>query len=345
MKSIFKAVIVLALATGLVAMTPAFCWAEKATAPGVAVTVNGHDIMEEDVEKILDFSLKKTPSNKLQAGAQRERLRVRILESLIMNHLLASQAAKQNITASDKELTKALEEQFEKQIASHGSTREEYEKTMLKQRDLTWDELIARFVADPTVKAKYLHEKLIKHNFPEKIKVTDAQIRTFYDDNLKVSYEKPAQVRASHILIASKDAKTDEEKAALKKKAGDILVKAKKPGADFRALAAEFSACPTSNKGGDLGFFTKEKMVPSFSKAAFAMEKGQISDIVETNFGYHIIKVTDKKAPETVSFEQAGFSIRKILEGTKVREQLMIYIEELKDKAKIVYPKAAAAKK
>nr|WP_282705996.1 peptidylprolyl isomerase [Desulfatibacillum aliphaticivorans] len=179
---------------------------------------------------------------------------------------------------------------------------------------------------------------MVKTIAPEKVKVTDAEIRKFYDDNLESRFTKPEEVRASHILFGTKDAKTAEEKEAIKKQAQEVLLKAKKPGADFAALAREYSSCPSKEKGGDLNFFTKERMVPEFSKAAFSMEVGEISSLVETQFGYHIIKVTDKTPAEVRPFESAALAIRKGLETQRVQQELMTLANGLKEKATITYP-------
>ena len=97
------------------------------------------------------------------------------------------------------------------------------------------------------------------------------------------------------------------------------MAEAKKPGADFVALAVQHSSCPSRTKGGDLGFFPREgAMVEPFAAAAFALKTGEISDIVETRFGYHIIKVTDKKAAVVVPLERASETIREQLNAEKI---------------------------
>ncbi|MEZ5289371.1 MAG: peptidyl-prolyl cis-trans isomerase, partial [Vicinamibacterales bacterium] len=127
------------------------------------------------------------------------------------------------------------------------------------------------------------------------ITVPDAEIEAFYKDNL-TQYTTPAQVRASHILFKTEG----KDDATVRKQAEEVLAKAKAPGADFAALAREYSE-DDSNKaqGGDLDYFGKGRMVPEFETAAFAMKSGEISDLVKTQFGYHIIKVVDSQ-PEVV---------------------------------------------
>ena len=119
-----------------------------------------------------------------------------------------------------------------------------------------------------------------------------------------------------------------------------MLIEVKKPGADFAALAREHSSCPSGKRsGGDLGYFAKARMVPAFSEAAFAMKAGDISDVVETDFGYHIIKVTGRVAAgEAMPFDAVKDQIRTQLEQQKLRTVVDRYRGELKSKAKIVYP-------
>jgi len=123
-----------------------------------------------------------------------------------------------------------------------------------------------------------------------KVVVPPADVERAYNDNIE-QYTTPEQIRASHILLKTEG----KDDAAVKKQAEDILKQAK-AGADFGELAKKYSEDEGSAKnGGDLDYFTRGKMVPEFDAAAFAMQPGQISDVVKSQFGYHIIKVTDKK--------------------------------------------------
>ncbi len=110
-----------------------------------------------------------------------------------------------------------------------------------------------------------------------------------------------------------------------------------KDGADFAELAKTYSTCSSKERGGDLDFFDKSQMVPEFSQAAFARKPGEISDVVETKFGYHIIKVTDRKEAGVRSFEEEKPNIVKNLEARKKQTFTRSYVESLKSKAKIVW--------
>src|SRR5215467_1043174 len=124
-----------------------------------------------------------------------------------------------------------------------------------------------------------------------KVKVPEGDVRRAYDDNID-QYSTPEQIRASHILLKTEG----KDDAAVKAKAEDILKQAKS-GADFGELAKKYSEDDSNAKnGGDLDYFTRGKMVPEFDTVAFSLQPGQISDVVKSPFGYHVIKVTDKKA-------------------------------------------------
>lgn len=127
-----------------------------------------------------------------------------------------------------------------------------------------------------------------------KINVTDDDINLYYKAHQE-EFRTPEMVRARHILIKVDKSASNDDKAKARSKAEDIL-KRIKAGEDFAKLASEFSEDPGSkNKGGDLGFFPKGRMVPDFEKVAFSLKPGEVSDIVETPFGFHIIKVEEKK--------------------------------------------------
>ena len=131
-----------------------------------------------------------------------------------------------------------------------------------------------------------------------------------------------------------------DEKAdpAAKKKARaeiDAVLKQAKSGADFGKLAQQHSQDGSAAQGGDLGYFNKGQMVPAFDKVAFELKPGQISDVVTTQFGYHIIKVADHKPGRTVPFEESSAQIKQFLTQEKKQKHQDTYIEGLKKKSKI----------
>jgi peptidyl-prolyl cis-trans isomerase D len=157
-----------------------------------------------------------------------------------------------------------------------------------------------------------------------KATVTGQQIERYYNDNIQ-QYSTPEQVRASHILIKT-TGKAEEDEAA-KKKAEDLLAQIKK-GADFAELARKNSQDEGSAvKGGDLDFFPRGQMVPEFDKVAFELQPGQVSDLVKSQFGYHIIKVTDKRPATTKTLAE----VRGQIEDQLKSEQAQAAAQKLAD--------------
>ena len=142
----------------------------------------------------------------------------------------------------------------------------------------------------------------------QNVPVTDDELKAIYQQNIQ-QYEVPDRVHAEHILLTTVG-KTDAEVAEIKKQAEDILAQARK-GANFEELAKKYSQDPGSkDKGGDLGWLVHGQTVPEFDKAVFSTPKGQISDLVRTQYGFHIIKVLDKETAHTKPFDEVKESLR-----------------------------------
>jgi len=160
------------------------------------------------------------------------------------------------------------------------------------------------------------------------IDVTDADIQSFYDENPSL-FER---VHASHILFRVTPNASDTEKAEARKKAQDVLDQLNK-GKDFAELARQYSEDPGSApNGGDLGFFGRGQMVPAFENAAFAMKPGEVSGIVESDFGYHIIKTLEKKS---LTLDEIKPKMGDFLSDRKVAMAMEQRLKTLRDQAKI----------
>lgn len=172
---------------------------------------------------------------------------------------------------------------------------------------------------------------LLKNEIEEKAKVTDKDIKDYYEAHNK-EFISNSQVRASHILV-----KTEDE-------AKKILEQVKK-GGDFAAIAREKSIDSGSAKnGGDLDFFSRGQMVPEFEKVAFNLKKGEIGGPIRTQFGYHIIKVTDRKEGKPVEFEKIKDLLTQKMTAEKQKSIFDSYINGLKNSYKIEINKEAVSK-
>jgi peptidyl-prolyl cis-trans isomerase C len=174
---------------------------------------------------------------------------------------------------------------------------------------------------------------LIDKEVIQKVSVSDKQVRTYYDENQQL-FRKPEQVKASHILIQV-PATADEAKKAEALAAIQALKTRIDNGENFAALAMEYSDGPSKVKGGDLGFFGRKQMVPPFSDAAFALQPGQVSDVVETRFGYHLIRVTERQAEQEMAFNDVKEAISKRLRQEQEGKKIDTYLEKLKEHADI----------
>lgn len=310
----------------------------ESDADKVAVTVNGVDIIESEIEKRirpqLDMIAKQAkqlpPTFAEQYKKQlRQQALEQALEQLIREKLLDESVKEANIVVSEGEVISALE----KMVSAQKPLSLEDLKKQIESSGQSFDEIKQR------VRKGLAYQKVFEAQCAGKINVTEDDARKYYDENPK-RFETPEQIRASHILIKPRlDLNTDpnEAKAKAKAKTQDLL-KQIKDGADFAELAKANSDCPSAANGGDLGFFPRGKTTAPFDKAAFELEVEQISDVVETEYGFHIIKLTDHKDAGVVSFEQAKDDIIKQIIQQKQAELVEDYIKSLKTKANIVFP-------
>lgn len=169
------------------------------------------------------------------------------------------------------------------------------------------------------------------NDFFARVNPTDAEIQEYYEANL-TQFQKPEEVHARHILFPLAPDASDADKAAARKQAEEVLAKAK-GGADFAALAKEYSKDSTAENGGDLGTFGRGVMTPPFEAAAFALEPGQVSDVVETQFGLHIIKLEEKTPARTQPLEEAKASIADTLRGRQARKVALDEVEKAHEAA------------
>jgi parvulin-like peptidyl-prolyl isomerase len=207
-------------------------------------------------------------------------------------------------------------------------------KMQLKSVNLSPETLHARLTEEATA------ETVLK----SKVKVTDEQVQKFYDDNPS-QFEVPEQVHVSHILIGTKDPKTDQDltddqKKAKKKQIDDLLKRAR-AGEDFGKLAKEFSEDPGSkDNGGEYTFARasadpRHAMVPEFEAAAFSLQTNQVSDVVTTAYGYHIIKLMEKIPAKKVEFAKVKDDIHSYLETQEIQKMLPAYYKELRKEADV----------
>jgi peptidyl-prolyl cis-trans isomerase C len=163
--------------------------------------------------------------------------------------------------------------------------------------------------------------------------ISDEESKTYYDTHPQ-SFVQPEQVRASHILIKVDADATEAQKTEARKKITAIQQKLKK-GEDFASLAENYSEDTTSKKGGDLGYFGRGQMVEPFEEAAFSLKPNEISDIVETQYGYHLIKVVDKKPEAKLTYAEVKDRLDQYLKQQKLQSAEKLYIDNLRKNAAV----------
>jgi peptidyl-prolyl cis-trans isomerase C len=191
---------------------------------------------------------------------------------------------------------------------------------------------------DPEIQAKIedimnavLAQEFLRREIEGKVKITDDEIETYYKGH-KEEFTNPESVKARHILLRVPEGADEKAWKEAESKAKDVKKKLEN-GEDFAELAKKYSDDPGSKtKGGDLGFFTKGRMVPEFESAAFSLKPGELSGPVKTNFGYHIIEVKEKKAADTKALAEVQAQIRQALQKEKQQQLQDALIERLKAK-------------
>ncbi|HOR97751.1 MAG TPA: peptidylprolyl isomerase [Kiritimatiellia bacterium] len=175
-------------------------------------------------------------------------------------------------------------------------------------------------------------EKLVEQAVAGVAEPTEEDIRRHFDEH-KEEYAPGERVLAQHILISPDgDTQTSKNEARAKIEAIRERIQA---GKSFSDEAAAHSMCPSGKDGGSLGWFSRGMMVPEFDSAAFSMNVGEVSDVIETQFGYHIIFKTDHEAAGEADFDQVREKIRDFLRHARRGEAMAAYVNELKSKAKI----------
>jgi peptidyl-prolyl cis-trans isomerase C len=244
-----------------------------------------------------------------------------VIDRLVSAELLYQAGAKLVVPDLDKQVAEKIA-QVKAQFPDNAAFENKLKSESLTQKEL--EKQIRKYI---------ITSNLVDKEIASKTTVSDADAKKFYDENSD-KFKQGDSIRASHILCGVDPKATDAEKKKAREKA-EALLKEIKAGKDFAELAKSNSTCPSKAQGGDLGFFGKGQMVPAFENAAFALKPGEVSNVVETQFGYHIIKVTEKKSAGVTKFDEVRDKIQAYLKNMKVQKGVIDYIAQLKEKAKI----------
>ncbi len=320
---VYSIIVALSLSVAALSVAASTVKAEKDdTSIDKIAIINGSVITREEFDRELNQVKQKT----LQRGqeissTQLEDIGNKILENLIDLELLFQESHNNGIKIEKEKIDSEM-----KSLKQKLPNNDEFEK-LLTELKLSESALKLKIQKGLAI------QELVETRITQKIKISDKESKVFYDTNPNF-FKQPERVKASHILIKVAPDAEEITKSEAKQKLRQIQQKLNK-GEEFAALAKEFSEGPSKTNGGDLGYFQRGQMVKSFEDVAFALKPEKVSDIVETQFGYHLIKVIDKKPETKIPYEDVKDNLVQHLKQEKTKQEVKMYIQTLREKAKI----------
>ena len=290
----------------------------------VIVRVNGEDITRGEILEVMQMAMQqmagRVPPEELEKF--KEQMYSQIKNDLITKKLLDMAVTASGLVPTAEEISETIESI--KTRIPEGQTLED----ALAAQNTTMEELTDNIRQDMATRM------FLESRTTELAAVTEEEALGYYEENGD-RFVKPESVSASHILVRTEEGDSEEakaqKKADLEKLRADIIAGV----TTFEEAAKEHSDCPSSAQGGSLGTFGKGQMVPEFEIAAFTQEIDEIGDIIETQFGYHIVQVSERSEEGTVSFEEAKDRIVDFLTNQKKQQAVADYIKSLRDSATI----------
>jgi len=290
----------------------------------VVVRVNGMDITRGEIMEMMELAMQqfagRVPPEQIQQ--LQGQLFEQIKSDLITKKLLTAAVEAAGIVIDDAKVEETIKELSVN--IPEGQTLEE----VLSARGMDLETFRNNLLSDLATR------ELIEKQTEGVVEVTEADAKEFYDANPD-QFVQPESVAASHILIKTDAEDSEEAKAEKKAMLEDIRASIISGTNTFEACASESSDCPSSARGGDLGTFGKGQMVPEFEVAAFSQEVGEVGPIVETQFGYHIVRVNEHNEEGTVEFDEVKDQLIEYLNGQNKQKAVTDYIANLRDTATI----------
>jgi len=308
-----------------VALALALAWPGGAHADdfGLAARVNGAEISRERLERYFEENLQE--KGRLVAGIRSPEafrsMKKAALDELVDRELLWQEAERRKRVTPQKEVDAAMAS-FRAQVPDPARRRLQLERSGFTEQTYT-----------EYVKHELSIRRLVDLDLAPKVKVTAAEVHASYEANLD-RYTQPAEVRARHVLVKVAPEASPEQKAEARRRIDAVLAEAK-AGADFGALARRSSEDETAAAGGELGWFPRGRMVPAFEAAAFALQPGQLSPVVETPFGFHVIQVEESRPEVREPESRVAGAIRARLGEEKTTKAVRALVAELRATARI----------
>lgn len=294
----------------------------KDTAGKIAAKINDRTVSMQEFEREVNNHMMRYQGGQGDLPpAFVQQIRTQAINTLINREVLLQESEKKGI-AVDKQKVQAGIQSIQKRFPN----QEQFEEA-LKSMKLSRDDLEKQYMQKTKI------ETLLDQQIVSKISIKEDEAKAYFNDHVD-EFSQKEQIRARHILIKVDNA-ADEKK---KTEARQQLVKVQKKimaGEDFSELAKQYSQGPSSVKGGDLGYFGKGQMVKPFEDVAFKLAPNEVSDIVETRFGYHLIKVVDRKSEKKAEFEENKKRVTEKLKNQRIQQEVGAYIQKLRKEATI----------
>lgn len=309
-----KIIVILALAVLL-------CAGISNATEKIVARVNGIELTEADLQKVINELLPQAFYHSSVTPDKVAELKKKALDELIKRELYYQEAKNMGMKVDASELKEALTA-----IKKRFSSERDYEKA-LKEAGVSEKEF------NSYLEKRLLVEKFIQSEIMAKSRVTDEYLKDYYERNKK-DYLRPEAARIKHILIKIDPAADNEDRKKKRNQAEDILKKAR-AGEDFTELAYNYSEDEWRVKGGDLGLIHRGRLMPELEEVAFKLKPGEISDIVETIYGYHIIKMEEKFPPTQLTFDEIKDKVKKEIEEKRRKEIEETLLKRLKEKGRV----------
>jgi len=293
----------------------------------VAAVVNRDIITLSEVEKRAAPELARINGgarDSQQRSEERARVMKQALDTLIGEKLMEEQIQELGLSVTDSELEAAVSDvkrqnnitddsQFDRLLSGEGFTVAAYKDFLRKQMS---------------------RMKLVQLKVSPKVKVSEEDLKAAYTQYNKME-SGDAEVHARHILVQVDTKATPAQVEAARQKALALAEEARKPGVDFAKLAQDKSEGPSAADGGDLGFFRRGVMVPAFERVAFALKDGEVSEPVRTQFGWHVLKVEERRSVDVAPFDTVKTELESRLKLQKTEKYVEQYVQELRQKASV----------
>ena len=300
------------------AATPARPKPVPAQLPEVVARVNGEAITREEFQQaVREFEGRSGPV----MPDTRDEVYRGVLDDMIALRLLSAEMKARKMDLEPAELEAAMRE-----LQSRFPDEKTFRQALAEQQ-MTPDQLRDR------TRTTLLINELLEQEIGKDIAVKPSEIATFYEEN-PTRFAQAEAIRVSHILIGVRPDASESVRKAARDRAAQLAKRAR-TGSDFAALARAHSNDASRERGGDLGFVPRGQAQPAFEQAAFALAPGEISDPVETQYGFHVIKAIEKRPAQTVPFGQAAPQVEQYLLDQRRQEQARAFVDRLKKTGKV----------